>query len=62
MTLAQRYNAKARQIMPNHPQLIVDENLTTGAQIDDVVFRRGEYLGGMAAVLIEMAVREAMEA
>lgn len=54
------YNAKAREIMPHMAaDLVVTEDeakafpaSTSGSAIvDDVVFRRSEYLGGMAAVI-----------
>ena len=54
MTLAKKYNAKARDLMPGQVSLIVDDTLTTYAEIDEVVFRRSEYLGGMAAVILEL--------
>lgn len=59
MTLAQRYNEKARLIMPHMgSRLIVDDAIDSTGHIDEVVFRRGEYLGGMAAVLLELVARD----
>ena len=53
-TLAQRYNEKARELMPTHPDLLVDNRLTSASEIDETVFRRSEYLGGMAAVILRI--------
>ena len=55
MTLATRYNAQAQRLMPHHAQsLEVDPSINDAGQIDEIVFRRGEYLGGMAAVLLAL--------
>ncbi|MDO5623047.1 MAG: hypothetical protein Q4G24_16555 [Paracoccus sp. (in: a-proteobacteria)] len=45
-TLAARYNAKARELMPGQDRLLVDPTLNVGWEIDDEAFRRSEYLGG----------------
>lgn len=58
-TFAQRYNAKARDFFPSQFDLIVDEAIDDAGHIDEIVFRRSEYLGGMADVLIELVKREA---
>ncbi len=53
MTLAQRYNRKARDIMPTVAyQLTVDDSIDSGSEIDAETWRRGEYIGGMAAVIL----------
>lgn len=55
MTLAQRYNEKAREIMPHMAgSLTVDPSIDSAAHIDEIVFQRGEFLGGMAAVLLAL--------
>lgn len=55
MTLAARYNAQAQRLMPQHADsLEVDPSINDAAQIDEIVFRRSEYLGGMAAVLLAL--------
>jgi hypothetical protein len=55
MTLAARYNAQAQRLMPQHADsLEVDQSINDAAQIDEIVFRRSEYLGGMAAVLLAL--------
>jgi hypothetical protein len=41
--------------MPRHAEsLEVDPSINDAVQIDDIVFRRSEYLGGMAAVLLAL--------
>ena len=55
MTLAQRYNSKAEQIMPHMADsLRVDPAIDCAGEIDDIVFRRSEYLGGKAGVLLAL--------
>jgi hypothetical protein len=55
MTLAARYNAQVQRLMPRHAEsLEVDQSINDAAQIDEIVFRRSEYLGGMAAVLLAL--------
>jgi hypothetical protein len=55
MTLAARYNAQAQRLMPQHADsLEVDPSINDAAQIDEIIFRRSEYLGGMAAVLLAL--------
>jgi hypothetical protein len=55
MTLAERYNAEAARILPHMADdLAVDPTLTRAAEIDDIVFRRSEYLGRMACAILAM--------
>lgn len=55
MTLAERYNAEARRLMPHMADdLAVDAAIDNAGHIDDIVFRRSEFLGGMAAVLLAL--------
>jgi hypothetical protein len=55
MTLAERFNAEAQRLMPHMADsLAVDPTITSAGEIDDIVFRRSEYLGGMAAVLLAL--------
>jgi hypothetical protein len=55
MTLAERYNAEAARLLPHMAaDLKVDPGIDSAALIDEIVFRRGEYLGGMACVLLAM--------
>jgi len=55
MTLAERYNDAAARLLPHMAaDLAVDPAITTANAIDEIVFRRGEYLGGMATALLAM--------
>lgn len=55
MTLAERYNAEARRLMPHMADdLAVDAAIDNACHIDEIVFRRSEFLGGMAAVLLAL--------
>jgi hypothetical protein len=55
MTLAARYNAEAKRLMPHMADdLAVDPGIDNAGHIDEIVFRRSEYLGGMAAVLLAL--------
>ena len=55
MTLAARYNAEATRLMPHMADdLAVDPAIVNAGHIDEIVFRRSEYLGGMAAVLLAL--------
>jgi len=59
-TLAERYNAEAERIMPHMAKdLTVDPSIDRVGEIDEIVFRRGEYLGGMAAVLLALIAHDA---
>ena len=55
MPLATRYNAEAKRLMPHMADdLAVDPEINNACHIDEIVFRRSEYLGGMAAVLLAL--------
>lgn len=59
MTLAQRFIQKARVLMPEHEDLQnIDPTLDDPQVIDEVMFRRSEYLGGMAAVILALIASE----
>ena len=59
MTLAERYNAEAQRLMPQHADsLAVDPSIDNACHIDEIVFRRSEYLGGMAAVLLALTAEQ----
>ena len=59
MTLATRYNAEAKRLMPHMADdLAVDPAIDNASHIDEIVFRRSEYLGGMAAAILAMITRE----
>lgn len=60
MTIAQRYNAKAAALMPHMgADLLVDPAITNANHIDEIVFRRSEFLGGMACAILAMIEAEA---
>ena len=59
MTLAESYNAEAQRLMPQHADsLAVDPSIDNAGHIDEIVFRRSEYLGGMAAVLLALTAEQ----
>jgi hypothetical protein len=59
MTLAERYNDAASRLLPHMAaDLMVDPAITTANEIDEIVFRRGEFLGGMAVALLAMIDQE----
>ncbi len=59
MTLAERYNSTASRLLPHMAaDLMVDPAITTANEIDEIVFRRSEYLGGMAVALLAMIDRQ----
>lgn len=58
-TLAERYNVEATRLMPHMgSNLHVDPTSNTASEIDEIVFRRNEYLGGMAAILLALIARD----
>jgi len=62
MTLAKRYNAVAKKLFPEaDDDLFVDPAIDSFSHIDEIVFRRDEYYGGMAAAIIEMLKLEDKE-
>ena len=55
MIIAERYNAEAKRLLPHiAADLAVDPSITTTNEIDDIVFRRSEYLGGMACAMLAL--------
>ena len=55
MIIAERYNAEAKRLLPHiAADLAVDPSITTANEIDDIVFRRSEYLGGMACAILAL--------
>ena len=55
MTIARRYNTEATRLLPHMADdLAVDPAITTANEIDDIVFRRSEYLGGMACAILAL--------
>ena len=59
-SIAIRFKAKAKELMPHQTSLQdLDDNINHTYLIDDIMFRKGEYIGGMAAVIIELIIRDA---
>lgn len=55
MTLAERYNLEAARLLPHMAaDLQVDPTITRATEIDEIVFRRSEFLGGMACAILAM--------
>ena len=55
MTIAERYNEAAAKLLPHMAaDLTVDPAITDAKHIDEIVFRRSEYLGGMAIAILAM--------
>lgn len=55
MTIADRYNTEATRLLPHMAaDLAVDPAITSAREIDEIVFRRSEYLGGMACAILAM--------
>ena len=55
MTIVEHYNVKVYEIMPHMAEdLAVDPAITTANDIDEIVFRRSEFLGGMACAILAM--------
>ncbi|SMH50954.1 hypothetical protein [Maritimibacter sp. HL-12] len=55
MTIAERYNAEAKRLLPHMAaDLTVDPTINTANEIDEIVFRRSEYLGGMACAILAL--------
>ena len=55
MTIAERYNREAVRLLPHMAaDLQVDPAISKASDIDDIVFRRSEYLGGMAVAILAM--------
>ena len=55
MTIAERYNAEAKRLLPHMAaDLAVEPSINTANEIDDIVFRRSEYLGGMACAILAL--------
>jgi len=48
MTITHYFNAEAARLLPHMAtDLAVDTTITTAGEIDEIVFRRSEFLGGM---------------
>ncbi len=59
MTIAQRFNAEAARLLPHMAtSLAVDPAITTADEIDQIIFRRSEFLGGMASAILAMIEKQ----
>jgi hypothetical protein len=59
MTLAIRYNAEAKRLIPHMADdLVVDPAIDNAGHIDEIVFRRSEYPGGMATILLALIAQQ----
>ena len=59
MTIAERYNEAANSLLPHMAaDLAVDPTITDANHIDEIVFRRSEFLGGMAVAILAMIERK----
>lgn len=53
MTIAERYNAEAKRLLPHMAaDLAVEPAINDANHIDEIVFRRSEFLGGMAIAIL----------
>ncbi len=58
-TIAKRFIEKAEALMPGQPDLVdLDPTINNAQHIDEVMFRRSEYIGGMAAVILVLIGEE----
>ena len=54
-TSAQAFIAKAKEIMPHQDDLQdLDPAIDSTDHTDEIMFGKGEYIGGMAAVIIQL--------
>ena len=55
MTIAEHYNAQAARLLPHMAaDLAVDPAIISTGEIDEIVFRRSEFLGGMACAILAL--------
>jgi len=53
MTIAERYNNEVTRLMPHMASdLLVDPAIDNANHIDEIVFHRSEFLGGMACAIL----------
>ncbi len=59
MTKAQKFIKKAKEIMPHIEDLQdLDTSIDDPSHIDEIMFHRSEYIGGMAQVILELVNME----
>jgi len=57
-TLALEFKKVAKKLMPNQSSLQeLDESIDDAGHIDEIMFRHGEYIGGMADVILVLIDR-----
>jgi hypothetical protein len=55
VTVAQRFTAKAAQLMPEQSDLQdVPSYIDSASRIDEIMFAKSEYIGGMAVVILKL--------
>ena len=55
MTMAQKFKQEAHRLMPHQSDLQeLDDQVNTVNEIDEIMLHKGEYIGGMAAVILEI--------
>lgn len=58
-TFAEQYNEQVLKLMPHfESDLLVPSEIDSENEIDEIVFQRSEYLGGMANVICAVVHRE----
>ena len=58
-TAAQTFKNIAKRILPAHDDLQdLDDTIDNWNHIDEIMFHKGEYLGGMATAIISIAMSE----
>ena len=58
-TWAVRFKMEACKLMPQMDQLQdLDDTIDQPEHINDLMFRKGEYIGGMAAVILAVLLRK----
>jgi len=59
MTKGQRFVKKAEELIPMHVSTLdIDTCIDSYEALDELLFRRSEYLGGMAIVIIALLKQE----
>jgi hypothetical protein len=58
-TLAQNFKARAMALMPQHDDLQdLEDYIDSASRIDEIMFAKGEYIGGMASVILALLEKE----
>ena len=54
-TLAQKFIDKSLELAPQHEELQqIDPTIDSYSHIDEIMFSKGEYLGGMATIILAL--------